>query len=178
MTSLVLACAVSSLGLAQAPPTQPPPKPKPFPTTGGSTVETPPKPPVTTAPAQEAPPTPPPAGTPTVQDLNGTPVYPGADYLDSYDAGRGQRYYLYGTNTPYADIVIYYRNILKNAGNREIFRAPAMHQFDLGRFVEETMAYPPSVVVKDYAWNESQGYLVVSGTTEKRYKTVIQIVPR
>lgn len=176
--TLVLACALSTPGFAQAPPpTQPPPKPKPFPTTGGGTAETPPKPPVTAPPAQDAP-TPPPAGTPTVQDLNGTPVYPGSDYLDSYDAGRGQRYYIYGTNTPYADIVVYYRNVLKNAGNREIFRAPAMHQFDLGRFAEETMAYPPSVVVKDYSWNESPGYLVVSGTTEKRYKTVIQIVPR
>ena len=83
-----------------------------------------------------------------------------------------------GTNTPYADIVVYYKNILKNSSNRELFRTPAMHQFDLGRYAEETMAYPPSVVVKDYTWNESQGYLVVSGTAEKRYKTVIQIVPR
>jgi hypothetical protein len=177
VAALVLMCAFATLGRAQAPPpTQPPPKPKPFPTTGS--VEPPPKPAPTQPPAPGAPPVPPPAGTPTVQDLNGTPVYPGADYLDSYDAGRGQRYYIYGTNTPYPDIVIYYRNVLKNASNREIFRAPAMHQFDLGRFVEETMAYPPSVVVKDYTWNESQGYLVVSGTAEKRYKTVIQIVPR
>ena len=175
MATIVLACALAALGRAQAPPpTQPPPKPKPFPTTGS---EPPPKPPVTSQPAQDAPPVPPPAGTPTVQDLNGTPIYPGADYLDSYDAGRGQRYYIYGTNTPYPDIVLYYRNVLKSS-NREIFRTPAMHQFDLGRYVEETMAYPPSVVVKDYAWNESQGYLVVAGTTEKRYKTVIQIVPR
>ena len=53
-----------------------------------------------------------------------------------------------------------------------------MHQFDLGRYQEESMAYPPSVVVKDYAWNESPGYLVVKGTTEKRFKTIIQIVPK
>jgi hypothetical protein len=171
---LALACAIAAPAHAQAPP--PPPKPKPFPTTGSTAP--PPKPAVVTPPAQDAPPVPPPAGSPTVQDLNGTPVYPGADYLDSFDAGRGQRYYLYGTNTPYADIVTYYKNILKNSSNREIFRAPAMHQFDLGRFEEETMAHPPSVVVKDYGWNESNGYLVVTGTTEKRYKTVIQIVPR
>jgi hypothetical protein len=177
VSTFVLTCAIVALGRAQAPPpTQPPPKPKPFPTTGAA--EPPPKPAGTQPPAQEARPVPPPVGTPTVQDLNGTPVYPGADYLDSYDAGRGQRYYLYGTNTPYPDIVIYYRNVLKNANNREIFRTPAMHQFDLGRFAEESMAYPPSVVVKDYSWNESPGYLVVSGTTEKRYRTVIQIVPR
>ena len=161
---------------AQNPPTQPPPKPKPFP---NSSTGDPPKPATTPqSPATEPLPTPPPAGTPTVQDLNGTPVYPGAEYLDSFDAGRGQRYYVYGTNTPYPDIVVYYKNVLKNSSNREIFRAPLMHQFDLGRFSEESMAYPPSVVVKDYSWNESQGYLVVTGTTEKRFKTVIQIVPR
>jgi hypothetical protein len=39
------------------------------------------------------------------------------------------------------------------------------------------MAYPPSVVVKDYTWNGGTGYLAVSGTTEKRYRTIIQIVP-
>jgi hypothetical protein len=39
------------------------------------------------------------------------------------------------------------------------------------------MSFPPSVVVKDYTWNGSDGYLHVSGTTETRYKTVIQIVP-
>jgi len=39
------------------------------------------------------------------------------------------------------------------------------------------MAYPPSVVVKDYTWNGSTGYLHVVGTTGTRYKTIIQIVP-
>ncbi len=39
------------------------------------------------------------------------------------------------------------------------------------------MAYPPSVVVKDYTWNGSAGYLAVKGTTSKRYKTIIQVVP-
>ena len=55
-------------------------------------------------------------------------------------------------------------------------KLPAMQQFDLGRFDEDAMAYPPSVVVKDYTWNNSPGYLAVSGTTEKRFKTIIQIV--
>lgn len=166
---------------APPPTTQTLPKPQPFPGAGGQ-QSAPAKPPASPSTPQTAPqepaPTPPPAGTPTVQDLNGTPVYPGAEYVDSFDAGRGQRYYLYGTNTPYADIVSYYRNVLKNSANRELFRAPAMHQFDLGRYQEEAMAYPPSVVVKDYAWNESPGYLFVTGTTEKRFKTIIQIVPR
>ena len=56
-----------------------------------------------------------------------------------------------------------------------------MQQFDLGRFRDDTMAYPPSVVVKDYTWGldgqRSDGYLFVNGTTEKRYRTIIQIVP-
>jgi hypothetical protein len=39
------------------------------------------------------------------------------------------------------------------------------------------MAFPPSVVVKDYTWNGGQGFLAVSGTTERRYRTIIQIVP-
>ena len=58
-----------------------------------------------------------------------------------------------------------------------VFQGPLMHQFDLGRFQEQTMAYPPSVVVKDYTWNGSEGYLHVSGTASTRYKTIIQIVP-
>ena len=33
---------------------------------------------------------------------------------------------------------------------------------DLGRFQEDTMAYPPSVVVKDYTWNGQAGYLHVA----------------
>ena len=36
---------------------------------------------------------------------------------------------------------------------------------------------PPSVVVKDYTWNGSAGYLAASGSTEKRFRTIIQIVP-
>lgn len=106
----------------------------------------------------------------------GVPIYPGAEFLESYDAGQGQRFYLYGTNTPYADIVQYYKMTLKSSG-RELFKAPAMQQFDLGRFQDDAMAYPPSVVVKDYTWMDAPGYLHVSGTTETRYKTIIQIVP-
>ena len=105
----------------------------------------------------------------------GVPIYPNAEFLESFDAGRGQRFFLYGTNTPYDTVVQYYKAASKSSG-RELFKAPAMQQFDLGRFDEGTMAYPPSVLVKDYTWMDSPGYLHVSGTTEKRYKTIIQIV--
>ena len=46
----------------------------------------------------------------------GVPIYKGAEFLMSYDAGRNQRYYLFGTNTPFADIVSYYRTALKQRG--------------------------------------------------------------
>src|SRR5437762_6946094 len=62
---------------------------------------------------------------------------------------------------------------------RVLFRskAPAMQQFDLGKFQDQTMAYPPSVVVKDYSSGATEGYLQVDGTRQRRFKTVIQIVP-
>jgi hypothetical protein len=144
-----------------APPGQPP-APPPVPST---------PPPTPPAPAVEIPPIP-----ASVQAPQGLPVYPTAEFIDGFDAGSGQRYYLYGTDLPFEDIVAYYRNVLKNGG-RELFREPPMRQFDLGRYQENTMAYPPSVVIKDYTWNGGAGYLAVSGTTEKRYRTVIQIVP-
>jgi len=158
-----------------APPTQnpPPPVPRPFP--GAPTAPTQGKPAdpagTTSGAARTA------QAAPTAAELGNAPVYPGAEYLDTFDAGRGQQYVIYGTNAPFTDIVAYYRNVLKSGG-RELFKTPAMHQFDLGRFEEETMAFPPSVVVKDYTWNGSAGYLVISGTTEKRYRTIIQIVAK
>ena len=103
------------------------------------------------------------------------PLYPAAQFLETFDAGKGQQYHLYGTDAPFAEIVTYYKTTLKNSG-RVIFQGPLMHQFDLGRYQEDAMAYPPSVVVKDYTWNGQAGYLHVSGTTSTRYKTIIQIV--
>jgi hypothetical protein len=104
------------------------------------------------------------------------PVYPTAEYLESLDAGSGQRYYLFGTDVPFDDIVAYYRTVLRNGG-REIYRVPGVHQFELGRFDDDRMAYPPSIVVKDYAGDSTPGYLHVDGTTEKRFRTIIQVVP-
>ena len=116
-----------------------------------------------------------PAGTPTEATL-GAPIYPTSEFLESFDAGRGQRYYIFGTNAAYAEIVGYYKNVMRNGG-RTIFEAPAMQQWELAKFQEQTMAFPPSIVVKDYSWNGSSGYLFVDGAREKRFKTVIQIVP-
>ena len=136
------------------------------------------------APAQQPvaqPPAQPPAatapqGAPTETSL-GVPIYPGSEFLASYDAGHGQRYYLFGTNTGFAEIVNYYRTVLKQKGEL-IYEEPAIHQFDIGKFREDTMAFPPSVTIKDYTWGGSGGYLNPKrGRQPDRYKTVIQIVP-
>jgi len=104
-------------------------------------------------------------------------IYPGAEFVASYDAGRGQRYYLFGTNASFLDIVNYYKNTLKQRGEL-IYEEPPIHEFDIGRFREETMAFPPGVTVKDYTWGGSAGYLNPKrGPTPARFKTIIQIVP-
>jgi hypothetical protein len=104
----------------------------------------------------------------------GVPLYPGAQFIASYDAGKGQRYHLYGVNTDFAQIVTYYRTTLKQRGEL-VFETPAIHMFEIGRFREEAMAFPPSVTVKDYS---PDGYLVVkTGAQGVRYRTIIQVVP-
>jgi hypothetical protein len=168
---------VAATSAMQTPPPGQTPVPRPFP--GTTQTSTPPKSPATpSTPAQAPPPdTQAPAGpgAPSAAAL-GAPVYPGAQFLESLDGGQGQRMYLFGTNASYLEIVNYYKNVLKSGG-RELFKAPAMQQFDLGKFLEETMTFQPSVVVKDYTWNNQEGYLFVEGTKQTRYKTIIQIVP-
>ena len=160
---------------------QQPPAPQPFPRTG---VPQPPRPsaPAPSQPAQ-APATPAPAAASPAQEGGpadtqlGVQIYPGAQFLASYDAGRGQRYYLFGSTASFLDVVAYYRNVLKQKGEL-IFDAPATHQFDIGRFREETMAFPPSVTVKEFQSQVSQGYPNPRPNGQPaRFPTVIQIVP-
>ena len=107
----------------------------------------------------------------------GVRIYPAAKYLGSYDAGHGQRYYLFGTMLSFAEIVKYYRAELNDKGEL-VFDVPATHMFDLGKFKEETMAFPPSVTIKDFTWNGSPGYAnPTPGVTPTSFATVIQIVP-
>ena len=104
----------------------------------------------------------------------GAPIYPAAQYLASYDAGRGQRFYLFGTNSSFDEMVGYYAAMLDDGGDR-VFDAPATHQFETARFRDESMDYRPSVTVKDYTWNGSAGYLNPSlGTGPERFITLIQ----
>ena len=145
---------------------QPPPKPVPAPP---QTVTPPPAtpPPAAVAPA-------PAIDVPTEAEL-GFPVYPTAQFIASYDAGRGQRYYLFGSDLRFVDLVKYYQNALKNRGTL-VFDAPATHVFEIGRFREEAMAFPPGVTIKDYTWNRSAGYLNPK-RNPARFPTIIQIVP-
>ena len=114
---------------------------------------------------------------PPTEETLGFPVYPSARFLRSYDAGRGQRYFLFGTNSTFADMVNYYRLLLDERGDR-VFDAPATHIFEMGRFREESMAFPPGVTIKDYTWNGAEGYLYAGGEAgPERYPTIIQIVP-
>ena len=159
---------------------QQPPAPQPFPRTGSQQPARPAPPP-----SQPSTPAPPPAAAkaPTAEESGpgesqlGVQIYPGAQFLASYDAGRGQRYYLFGTTASFLDVVTFYRNVLKQRGEL-IFDAPATHQFDIGRFREETMAFPPSVTVKEFQSEVSQGYPNPRPNVQPaRFPTVIQIVP-
>lgn len=165
---MAMCALVATLAAAQ-------PVPKPFPKP--SQPQQPATPPPAT-PEQPQPSGPLPAaqpGAPTEATI-GLPIYPGAEFLASFDAGMGQRYYLFGTNAGFAEIVSYYKTVLRKGGDL-VFDAPATHLFEVGRFREESMAFPPGVTVKDYTWNGSEGYLHVKGAKATRFRTVIQLVP-
>jgi hypothetical protein len=184
MVEMVSAAFVLVLALGQQP------VPQPFPRPGSAQPAKPPASqpaPRRPAPAPVEPATEPPSSqtpgqagsqdaAPTQATL-GMPVYPAATFLASFDAGQGQRYYLFGTNASFAEIVAYYKTYLKDKGDL-VFDQPPTHIFEIGRFREDTMVYPPGVTVKDYTWNGSEGFLHVKpGAPAQRYRTVIQIVP-
>jgi len=154
--------------------------PQPFPRPGAPTTQAPQPPPPPAQPPAQPPAAPPSPGVdaaaPTAATL-GLPVYPGAQFLGSYDAGRAQRYYMFGTAASFGDIVTYYRNVLKERGDL-VFEQPPTHMFEVGRFRQETMAFPPGVTVKDWTWGGSAGYPNPRpGVQPARFATVIMIVP-
>src|SRR5262249_7362851 len=107
----------------------------------------------------------------------GVPIYPGAQFLASYDAGRNQRYYIFGSTASFVDLVTYYRSVLKQKGEL-VFEVPATHEFDVGKFNEDTMAFPPGVTIKDFQSDVSQGYPnPMPGGQPTHFPSVIQIVP-
>jgi hypothetical protein len=191
MTALMLAAVTVCAAKAQPPVARPQPPP-PAPTTKAPATKAPAKPGTAAAPAspqqpatrpQAAPATAaaqlPAAATeapPSPAQLN-APVLPGAQFLASYDAGMGQRFYLYGSGQAFADVVAYYRTVLKDRGDL-VFDEPATHMFEVGRFKESEVAFPPGVTVKDYTWGGSPGYMNPRlGATPGFFPTVIQIVP-
>ena len=117
------------------------------------------------------------AEAPPTEVTLGVAIFPTAVFLGSFNAGQGQRYYLFGSTASFGDLVTYYRGVLKDRGEL-VFDAPAVHMFDTGRFREESMAFPPSVTVKDYTWGGKGGYLnPLRGSQPARFPTIIQIVP-
>ena len=153
--------------------------PQPFPRPGAA------PPPAASAPAPQPAPLAAPApaaagpvdpGAPTEATL-GFPIYPTAQFIASYDAGRAQRYYIFGASAPYADLVAYYRTVLKERGN-QVFEAPPTHMFEVGRFRDETMAFPPGVTIKDWTWGGTSGYPNPRPNGQPaRFPTIIMIVP-
>lgn len=150
------------------------PAPSPPPPQASQPAPPAPRPAPAASPAAAQPAARPPAVA-AAPDLGGVPLYPNAVYLTSYEAGRGQRFHLYGVMLSYAEAVGYYRGALKARGD-ELFESPPTHQFDLGRFRDSEMAFPPSVTVKDYTWGGSAGYVNPHGTQPERFPTIIQIV--
>jgi hypothetical protein len=168
--TLSLVCAVSIVTVATAGAQGP----RPFPEPAQKPAAPAQKPAV--PPPQPAKPGVTSAATPTEATL-GVPIYPTAEFITSYDAGRGQRFYLFGVSLPFAEVVAYYRTALKTRGD-VLFETPPTHQFDVGRFRDETMAFPPSVTIKDYTFGGSAGYPNPKpGAKPDRFPTIIQIVP-
>ena len=166
--------------------------PQPFPRPGETRPQTPRQTPASQAPTATTPSpaagqlAPPVAGTAPARAADSGaprpeeavfPVYPTSQFLSAYDAGRGQRYLLYGTTAGFAEIVAYYRTQLGDKGDL-VFREPPTHVFEVGKFREDTMAFPPGVTVKDWTWGGSQGYPnPKAGAQPARYPTIIMIVP-
>lgn len=158
--------AALALALLAAP-AQDPPRPRPFPGAPAPPAAERAQPDPSAAPQTAAP--------GNVDADTGVPLYPGAVLLGKYEAGPGQPFYIYGSQSTYANVVEFYRGVLKDRG-RALFGGP-MHQFDLGRYRRETMALQPAVTVKDYLWNGREGYVHVDGLASTKYPTIIQIVP-
>ena len=168
-----LGCAVLSIvgssALAQTP--------QPFPRPGQQPAPAAPTRPAAPSPAA-VPPAPPAAdpATPTEATL-GFPIFTGAQFIASYEAGRGQRFYIFGAAASFNDVVTFYRVQLKDKGN-QLFQDPPTYTFEIGKFNDNTMAFPPGVTVKDFMAAGAQGYPNPKlGAQPARFATVIQIVP-
>jgi hypothetical protein len=178
---LVLLGVLCSLGVLAA---QGQPVPQPFPRGGQTQQPARPAP----QPPPSAPSTPPASGAPAkpaagsreaapTEATLGVPIYPTAQFIASYDAGRGQRYYIFGAAGSFVDLVNYYRTVLKQRGEL-VYDVPGTYEFDVGKFDEDRMAFPPGVTIKDFQSDVSGGYPNPKpGAQPARFPTIIQIVP-
>jgi hypothetical protein len=157
------------------------PQPFPRPSTAAPPQASAPEP---AAPHPQAPPpempqaiqaTPADSEVPTEATL-GFPIYPTAQFIASYDAGRAQRYYLFGTTAPYDGLISYYRTLLDERGD-QVFDEPPTYMFEVGRFRDETMAFPPGVTIKDWTWNSAGYPNPTVGAEPARFSSIIMIVP-
>ncbi len=175
LTFAALACAGAILAAAAAG-AQTQSKPKPVAPPVRSPGGAPPAQPSAQQPKPQ-PPTPSPQPEAPSEATLGVPFFPSMQYIESYSAGSAQRYYIFGATASFADVVAYYRSVLKQRGEL-VFEEPPTHEFDLGRYNEATMAFPPSVTVKDFTWGSLGGYPnPKAGAEPARFRTVIQIVP-
>jgi len=150
---------------AQQPARPAPQPPQPAPSTPPASAPAPAKP---AAGQREAAPT---------ETLLGVQIYPNAQFIASYDAGRGQRYYIFGSAASFVDLVSYYRTVLKQRGEL-VYEVPGTYEFDVGKFDEDRMAFPPGVTIKDFQSDVSGGYPNPKpGAQPARFPTIIQIVP-
>jgi hypothetical protein len=183
-TAAAVIIVAATVAQAQPPVARPQPPP---PAPGARTPAATPAPsPATVQPASQgqaghegaaAQPAPAEADTPPSESQLNAPVFPTAQYLGSYDAGRGQSFYLYGSTQSFADLVAYYRNVLKDKGEL-VFDEPATHMFEIGKFKETEVAFPPGVTIKDYTSGGSPGFQNPKpGAVPPYFPTIIQIVP-
>jgi hypothetical protein len=162
-----------------------PPVPRPFPSTNGPSAsqparqQPPAQPPSTSTPQQAAAPpvVAPQSAEATLLAKMGFPVYPTAQFLGTFDAGQGQKFYLFGSTVPFSAMVQYYKSVLKQSGH-QVFDPPvATYTFEVGNFDDNRMAFPPGVTIKDYQSQTSAGYPnPTPGGQPAAFPTVIQIV--
>jgi hypothetical protein len=74
-------------------------------------------------------------------------------------------------------LVTYYRTALKQKGEL-VYDVPATHEFDVGKYDEDKMAFPPGVTIKDFQSSVSEGFPNPKpGGQPARFRSIIQIVP-
>ena len=103
----------------------------------------------------------------------------GAGYWTT-DLSLMKRFYLFGATASFAELVGYYRTQTGERGDL-VFKEPPTHMFTggtLARYRDETMAFPPSVTIKDWTTGGSAGYPnPKTGAQPSHFPTVIMIVP-